>query len=109
MLFKGKARLAGAKCMIERFDLECPPFRWEPTYPIPATFIQLDRVQEIEETGDHLHLPIITNLMKVKFHWLVSFKNKKWFTTNASLKQAILNNIGKVSFKVLFPHHAKTK
>jgi hypothetical protein len=98
MLFQGKARLA--KCMIKRFDLECPPFRWEPTYPIPTTFIQPD--------SDHLHLPIITNLMKVKFHWLVSFKNK-WFTTDASLKQAILNNIGKASFKVLFPHHAKTK
>jgi hypothetical protein len=59
MLFEGKARLAGAKHIIKSFDLECSPFGWEPTNPIPTTLIQLDRVKEIEENGDHLHLQIM--------------------------------------------------
>jgi hypothetical protein len=55
--------------MIKKSNLECPPFGREqhPIDPILAHSIQPDRVQEIEEKGDHLHPPIM-DLMKVIFH-----------------------------------------
>jgi hypothetical protein len=57
MLFQGDQQ--EAKTMIERFDLKCPPLERGPTDPILAILTQPNRVQEIEEWSDKLHLPIM--------------------------------------------------
>jgi hypothetical protein len=59
MLFQGKARGEGVvKRIIKKSNLECPPFLRESTYTILASPIRPDRVQEIEERGYYLHLPM---------------------------------------------------
>jgi len=103
MLFEGKARLAGAKRIIKSFDLECSPFGWEPTNPIPTTLIQLDRVKEIEENGDHLHLQIMHGFDGGNI--LLTGVIRKQQMVCSLLQTATLNNTEKASFKVLSSHH----
>jgi hypothetical protein len=89
--------------MIKWFDLEPPPFRRDPTDFIPTTLSQLERIQEIKELSDWVHLLILDWFGKEIFHWRLHLKNCIWSATKTSLQQAILNIFRKVAFSG-WPH-----